>query len=267
MTNYPIRFATFLAPNMFPVYQFITNYVGEKLGCPTELIVGSSFDQFSAGQAEVGFICGLPYVHLARQRPSPVELLAAPVLHGGRYQGRPVYFSDVIVRRDSPYQTFADLRGCVWAYNDLDSHSGYNITRYRLVQMGETRGFFGRVIEAGSHQNSIRLLCAGEIDAAAIDSQVLAIELRDHPDLAPQLRVIDVLGPSPIQPVVAARQAPDSLKVDLQAILLAMGEDISALKRLAHGFVERFAPVVDSDYDPIREMLVAAESVGFMRIR
>jgi phosphonate transport system substrate-binding protein len=265
--TYPIRFATFLAPNMFPVYQFITDYVGEKLDCPTELIVGSSFDQFAAGQAEVGFICGLPYVQLARQSPPPVELLAAPVLQGARYQGRPVYFSDVVVRRDSSFQSFADLRGCVWAYNDLDSHSGYNVTRYRLVQMGETRGFFGRVVEAGSHQNSIRLLCTGEIDAAAIDSQVLAIELRDHPDLAPQLRVIDVLGPSPIQPVVVARQAPNSLKVDLEAILLAMGEDTAAQQRLAHGFVERFASVVDSDYDPIRTMLAAAEAIGFMKIR
>jgi ABC-type phosphate/phosphonate transport system substrate-binding protein len=79
--------------------------------------------------------------------------------------------------------------------------------------------------------------------------------------------VIDVLGPSPIQPVVVARQAPDSLKVDLEAILLAMGEDTAAQQRLAHGFVERFASVVDSDYDPIRTMLAAAEAIGFMKIR
>jgi phosphonate transport system substrate-binding protein len=261
-----IRFATFLAPNMLPVYQFIAEYAGQKLGCPTELTVGSSFDEFAAGQAEVGFICGLPYVQLAAQKLSPVELLAAPVLQGERYEGRPIYFSDVIVRRDSPYQTFANLRGCVWAYNEPASHSGYNVTRYRLVQMGETRGFFGRVIEAGSHQNSIRLLCAGEIDAAAIDSQVLAIELRDHPEIVDQLRMIDVLGPSPIQPVVTAKQLPDSLKADLRSVLLAMKDDPIAKSHLAHGFVERFALVEDSDYDPIREMLAAAESMKFMKV-
>jgi phosphonate transport system substrate-binding protein len=133
--------------------------------------------------------------------------------------------------------------------------------------MGETRGFFGRVVEAGSHQNSIRLVCTGEIDAAAIDTQVLAIELRDHPELAAQLRVIDVLGPSPIQPVVAASRLPDSLKAGLRAALLELGEDTSAQKHLAHGFVDRFVPVVDADYDPIREMLKAAESVEFMRLR
>ncbi len=267
MSLQPIRLATFLAPNMLPVYQFIATYVAEKLNHPTELSVGSSFDQFAAGQVDVGFICGLPYVLLARQSPPPVELLAAPVLAGERYQDRPIYFSDVIVHRDSPYQSFADLRGCTWAYNDPDSHSGYNITRYRLIQMGQTRGFFGRVVAAGWHQRAIQMVCAGEIDAAAIDSQVLAIELRDQPELAAQLRVIDTLGPAAIQPVVAASRLPDSLKTELQAILLTMSDDPVTRERLAHGFIRRFALVTDATYDDIREMLAAAEAIGFMTIK
>src|SRR5215213_2739449 len=107
----PLRFATFLAPSLWPVYQAITDYVGQRLGCPTTLVVGESFAAFAAGQADVGFICGLPYVHLTRHQPPPVELLAAPVLQGARYGDRPIYYSDVIVHRDSPFRTFADLRG------------------------------------------------------------------------------------------------------------------------------------------------------------
>ena len=198
-----LRIATFLAPNMLPVYEFIVDAIGRELGIDAELAVGSSFDQFGNGEFDAGFICGLPYVQLARQTPTPVELLAAPVISGDRYAGRPLYFSDVIVQRNSPARTFADLRGRSWAYNDLDSHSGYNLTRHHLLKMGETRGYFGRVVEAGFHQHAIRMVAAGEVDAAAIDSQVLAIELRDHPDLVAELRVFEVLGPSTIQPVVA----------------------------------------------------------------
>ncbi|GAB4420662.1 MAG: hypothetical protein Fur0044_17680 [Anaerolineae bacterium] len=252
---------------MFPIYQFIAAYVGEKLGCPTELTVGDSFDQFAAGRFEAGFICGLPYVQLVRQNPPPVDLLAAPVLQGERFQQRPIYFSDVIVRRDSPFQTFADLRGCAWAYNEPGSHSGYNVTRYRLVQMGETRGFFGRVIRAGSHQNCIRQVAAGKADAAAIDCQVLALALRDQPDLATKLRIIDALGPSPGLPVVAARHTPDRVKADLQAVLWEMETDPTARKWLARGFIEGFAPVSDTDYDVTRKMVRAAESAGFLRLK
>src|SRR5262245_45508563 len=99
MPAVPLRFATFLATNMLPVYRFITRRVAERLGRPTELTVGSCYEQLGA-EVDVGFVCGLPYVELARRADPPVEPLAAPVLQGERYAGRPVYFSDVIVRRD-----------------------------------------------------------------------------------------------------------------------------------------------------------------------
>lgn len=262
-----LRFASYLAPNMVEVYRFIAEDVGQQLGLATELSVGATFDQFARGQVDVGFICGLPYAQLTREPRPPVELLAAPVLQGARYGGRPIYFSDVIVRRDSPCQSFADLRGRVWAYNDPESHSGYNLTRAHLVSLGETRGFFGQVVAAGWHQRAIDLVVAGQVDASAIDSQVLAIELRDQPELGARLRVIATLGPSTIQPVVAARRLPEGPKADLRAVLLALGEEPRARERLAQGFVERFAAVTDSSYDDIRGMLAAAEAADFLTLK
>jgi phosphonate transport system substrate-binding protein len=140
--------------------------------------------------------------------------------------------------------------------------------------MGETGGFFGRVVEAGAHQRSIRLVADSalsreeeRVDASAVDSQVLAVELRDHPELAARLRVIDVLGPSSIQPVVAARRLSDRLKADLRAALLALGDDPQFRPRLAQGLVERFVAVDDATYDDIRAMLAAAEEKGFLVVR
>lgn len=267
MNSYTIRFATFLAPNMFPVYQCVTDSIGQWLGCRTELTTGASFAAFERGEVDVGFICGLPYVHLTRRSDPPVVLLAAPVLQGERYGDRPIYFSDVVVRRDSLYHAFAELRGCAWAYNDRESHSGYNITRYTLVRMGETRGFFGRVVEAGFHQEALRMVASGLVDASAIDSQVLAIELREHPALAERVRIIGALGPATIQPVVAAHHVPDTLKGELRAVLCAMGEDPDVRGMLDYGFVDRFVPIMDADYDDIRAMVAAAEAVGFVALR
>jgi phosphonate transport system substrate-binding protein len=81
---------------------------------------------------------------------------------------------------------------------------GYNITRYTLIRRSETLGFFGHVVEAGFHQEALWMVADGRVDASAIDSQVLAIELRDHPALAEHVRIIETLGPATIQPVVAA---------------------------------------------------------------
>lgn len=91
----PLVSATYLAPNNRALYQFITAAVGERLGMETRLEVGTSFSHLIDGQVDVAFLCGLPYVRLAKH----VEPLVAPVLAGDRYRGRPLYFSDVIVAR------------------------------------------------------------------------------------------------------------------------------------------------------------------------
>jgi phosphonate transport system substrate-binding protein len=193
--------------------------------------------------------------------------VAAPVLEGERYGGRPIYFSDVIVHRDSPFRSFLDLRGRSWAYNEPLSHSGYGITRYHLVQMGETNGFFGEVVEAGFHQEAIRMVARGEVDGSAIDSQVLAIELRDHPDLADRLRVVEALGPSTIQPVAVSKRVPEELREAIRGVLVSMAEDPSVRERLAPALVERFVSVDADSFNDIRMMLDACEAAGFLELR
>jgi phosphonate transport system substrate-binding protein len=259
----PLRFATFLAPNVLPVYRFLADRIAHRLGRPVELVVGTSFDQFQRGEADLGVLCGLPYVWLADRRPAPVEPLAAPVLAGERYGGHPVYYSDVIVHRGSPITCPEELRGCSWAYNEPASHSGHTVTLYSLVRMGARPGFFARVVEAGWHQRAIRLVLDGAVDAAAVDSQVLAVELRDHQRLAANLRVVGAFGPSTIQPVVAASRLPDQLKDEVRELLVGLGHDPSARPALAHGFIERFASVDDAAYDDIRAMLATIQAAGW----
>jgi len=258
----PLRFATFLAPNMLPVYRFLAARIADRLGRPVALLVGTSFDQFQRGEADLGVVCGLPYVWLADRQPRPVEPLAAPVLSGDRYDNRPVYYSDVIVRRDSPITCVEELRGCSWAYNEPASHSGHTVTLYSLVRMGARPGFFARVVQAGYHQRAIRLVDAGAVDAAAIDSQVLAVELRNHPDLE-GLRVVGSFGPSTIQPVVAASRLPDQLKDEIRELLVGLGDDPSARPALDHGFIQDFTTLDDAAYDDIRAMLAAIQAAGW----
>ena len=226
---------------------------------PARLVRGRSFAQLTDGSVDFAFVCGLPYVRLSGDG---VCAIAAPVVTGDRYGGRPIYFSDVIVPADSSARSFGDLRGSVWAYNEPDSHSGYLITLHHLLEMGETADFFDRWVRTGYHQESIRRVAAGEVDASAVDSQVLAVELRDHPELADRLRVIDVLGPSTIQPLVAAPGTTDSMRHDVQAGVCAVGADDEDRARLSACLVDRFAAIGDADYADIRAMLSAVEAAG-----
>ena len=262
-----LRFGTYLAPSVLPVYQAVTEEVGRRLGMATELVVETSYESCEKDENEVCFVCSLPYVTWERRGLDLAIPVAAPVLQGERYEGRPIYFSDVIVHRDSPLRSFLDLRGRSWAYNEPLSHSGYGITRYHLAQLGETSGFFGKVVEAGFHQEAIRMVARGEVDGAAIDSQVLAVELRDHPDLAEQVRVVEGLGPSTIQPVAVSRRVPTDLRDAIRDVLLTMADDPGVRQSLDVGLVERFVAVGPESYDDIRMMVDACEAAGFVELR
>jgi phosphonate transport system substrate-binding protein len=262
-----LTFATYLAPNVLPLYEAVVEVVGRRHGIPTDLVIETSYESCRRDIYEACFVCSLPYLTFEREGIAPARPVAAPVLRGDRYGGRPIYFSDVIVARGAPFHSFEDLEGRSWAYNEPLSWSGYGITRYHLVSLGRTDGFFGEVVEAGFHEEAIRLVAKGEVDASAIDSQVLAVALRDDPALHEALRVIDSLGPSTIQPVAVSNRVPADLRRGIVDALLSMSEDPRARPGLDAGLVERFVPVGPSDYDDIRRMLDATEAAGFTVLR
>jgi phosphonate transport system substrate-binding protein len=216
---------------------------------------------FDLGEIEILWLCGLPYVHKADLAQDSMEILAVPVPAGRRYGARPVYFSDVVVRTSSPFRSFMDLRGGSWAYNEPRSHSGFNVVRSYLAQLGENSGFFGAVYQSGAHTASLEMVLSREVDWAAIDSTVLEWSEARYAGLMDQIRVIDSLGPSPIPPWVVSKRIPAFLRMELRALLLGMERDPAARPILEHGRIARFVAAQDSDYDPIRCMAARAAQV------
>lgn len=259
-------FGTFLAPNIMPVYQTITDVIGKRLGLTTELVVETSYDNCRKDVNDVCFVCSLPYVMFEREGITPATPVAAPVIQGSRYRGKPIYFSDVIVHTDSDIDSFADLRGRSWAINETLSHSGYGITRYHLVELGETKGFFSEVIEAGFHETAIQMVRDGDVDASAIDSQVLEVAFRDDPGLSSSLRLVESLGPSTIQPIAISNRIDAELRRAILDVLLVLHLDPTAKKNLDIGLVDFFTPVGPHSYDDIRRMVDACEAAGFMEL-
>jgi phosphonate transport system substrate-binding protein len=260
-----LNISSWLAPNTDAPCHDITAYLDKRLDTTTKFVGDISWPErerlLHAGEIHVCWICGLPYVHQADQPEPIIELLVAPVMAGDRYGNRPVYFSDVVVRRHSPYHTFADLRGAVWAYNESSSHSGYNLTRYHLARLGHSAGFFGRALAAGTHQAALQMVMKGTADAAAIDTMVLDFERQQRPQMAGQIRVVETLGPSPVPPWVVRRDVPPGLRQELRALLVTMTDDGEGKEILQRWGMARLETAVDSNYDPIRHMARVAAPV------
>ena len=261
-----IRLLTYLSPGL-PIALFgavadhlrrcpdlagcgITLASEEGISGPDSGLVARSEDPFSRGEADVGFVCAWTYQGLhGRQRP-PAELLGvAPVFEDERARGRPVYFCDVVVRRDSPAGSFWDLEGGAWAYNDTSSLSGYGALVDKLGSPDRVEAFFRRTVQSGSHPESIRLVADGKADAASIDSNALRGLFEQVPDLGDEVRVLESWGPYPTQPVVVRSNLDQDLKAALRESLLGIEADPVTSSEIAPFGLKRFAAVGEEDYD------------------
>lgn len=244
----------------------LARYLAERLAIPVRFVQDISWQeriqQLDRGAIDIAWICGTPYVHRFDRTQPTVTLLAAPVQAAARYGDRPIYFSDVVVRADSPFQQFEDLRGTRWGYNEPNSHSGYFLFRSYLAARGETTAFFGRLVETGAHQQSLEQILSGQLDASAIDSTVLDLVLRGEPSIASHIRVIATLGPSSSPPWVASTRLEPALCDHVRGALLSAHRDERGLVALAAGGLARFAAVADHDYDDIRHMAAQADQAG-----
>jgi len=252
-----------MSDNHQPFFQGVAEYLeqcaGIRMAFVTDRLWKDRERMLDRGQAQIAFICGLLYAWRADQ----LDLLAAPVMRAARYGDQPVYFSDVVVRSDSAFTSFDSLRGAMWAYNEPDSWSGCVALRAHIAARGETRSYCGRVLESGAHLRSLQMILEGAIDAAAIDSTVLELELARRPALAEQIRIVDSIGPSAFPPAVARREVPDVIKRHLRDALLGMHEHEQGAAILAAGMAARFAAIHDADYDDIRRKARLAEQVQF----
>ncbi len=182
-------------------------------------------------------------------------------------KNKPVYYSYLIVHKDSKYKSFSDLRGRTFTYGDEISNSGYNMPRAHLIDLGETAGFFGKVVRSGSHEESIRMVALGLADISAVDSIVYDYDLVKNPEYVQQTKILKVLGPAGTPPVVASTKLPLPLREKIRDIFLGMENDPAGKLILEKALLDRFAIVDDSHYDSIRKMYKQAQDSGYQVIQ
>ncbi|MDZ8184468.1 MAG: PhnD/SsuA/transferrin family substrate-binding protein [Nostoc sp. ChiSLP02] len=254
-----LRLVSYLAPNWFGFYQAIATYLNHVLKVEVELQQGDrdplEDPLLFQDQIDLAFICGLPLIRYSQIISNQFQVLVAPVMKSSRYSNSPIYYADVIVNADSNIKKFADLTGKTFCYNDPGSNSGYNLLCHRLTKETYPENFFGKTLQSGSHQRSIRWVLEGLADCAAIDSVVLEQELKDFPELSQHLRVVEALGPSPMPPLAVAQHLSISLIEQMQLALL---QPDTRMQRVMKQFdVRRFAPVKLADYEILKQIYSA----------
>ena len=211
------------------------------------------------------FMCGFPYARRDR-RP---QLIGAPVPSPARYGGRPIYFTDFVVRAESPYQSLENTFGGRFAYTTEGSHSGYNAARHHLLAHRTTnrQALYAQVVgPLITPRRAVEAVLGGNADVAPVDSYSLDLMRRHTPDLVAVLRVVASTMAAPIPPIVASPGMPGDACRRLTAALLSVhrSPDISDLREVL--LLSRFEPVQPADYEVLVERSRVAEEAGYPRI-
>ena len=201
----------------------------------------------------LAMMCGLPFA----QRGERPTLVAAPIPSPARYGGKPVYFTDIVVRADAPYRTLEDTFGGVIGYTLADSMSGGVALRHHLAPYRQAKGsrlYRQAVGELINARGVIAALAEGRIDAGPLDSYYHDLLKAHDPDFAAQVRTLASTAALPIPPLVATAALPAETLQALRAALLASTTAAELAPLMQRLLLAGFAFPDPNDYTPLAAM-------------
>lgn len=236
----------------YAYYKALLDYIGDSLKMKTNFIEKESYAEVNAlleeGKIDVAFVCGGPYID--GHEKFGLELLAAPQING-----ETVYYSYIIVHKDSNINRFEQLRGKTFVFADPMSNSGKAYPTYLLKEMGETpETFFREYLYSYAHDASIRAVAEGLVDGGAVDSLVWNYMEKQGSPFTKNSRLIKTSPPYGIPPVVARPTLGKDLKKKIRQILLDMHHHERGKDVLEKMSIDKFVRIDDSNYDSIREV-------------
>jgi ABC-type phosphate/phosphonate transport system substrate-binding protein len=245
-------------PQAKAAWKRVLAWVIEKAGLEWELLDYDApaplSDLWARDDLGAAMMCGLPY---SQRRPRP-KIVAAPVPSPARYGGRPIYFTDIVVRSDAKYSKLEDTFGAVVGYTLEDSMSGCIALRYHLLQYGNRSPFslYRKAVGGLIHgRRVIEALVAGTIDVGPLDSYYHDLLIRNDPATAARVRIVATTASAPIPPLVATGAVSGAELGRLRSALLAVHDAGELQAERETLLLSRFAVPEPSDYDVLDDIL------------
>jgi ABC-type phosphate/phosphonate transport system substrate-binding protein len=179
----------------------------------------------------------------------------------------PTYSSVILTRIEYSGRSLNDFRGGVAVFSRPYSHAGYNAFRGLIAPLAGGQPFFAKVINAGSHLDSIACIARGEGDLATIDCIVYAFVSRFRPQMLSGTCTLGYTAAAPAAPYVAPIGASaDTLARLRRAVGDALADPSLAAAR-SDLFIASFSFDDAPDYDCISALEKAAKQHGYPVLR
>lgn len=232
----------------------LAEYLSKELGVRVIIDVPKDFDTWrkEAEARRFDIVYTNPYLYVLLKKAVPeteVIAISSEAEIGDEIRGT------IIVLRDSPIKSIADLRGRTVAATDAGSAGAY------LVQMG-------MLSRAGVKKGDVTVIFERRRDPVAqavLDGKAVAGFIRDDDfdriAAGPErFRRLGVSDPIPNWPIaISDKMDPAMAKKLRDAILKLRRGDLRTISVLGPARIVGFTPVTDKEYDIMRE---AAKAIG-----
>ena len=239
--------------------ELMRKYFQDVLQLEVEVRIPTSYiaivEAFGSKRVDIALMNPFGYI-LAHDKYGAIAKLR------GVYKGRSEYRSQILVKKDSPFQKVEDLQGKTFSFVDPTSTSGYLLPAKIFKEKKIT---FKETVFAGKHDTSVTMLYQGKVDAAAtyyapddegIPQDARKLVKKQFPDVFEKTRILLITDPIPSEPVVFRKDLPAELSEKLLKTMLDFSqtkEGGAVLETLYH--TNGFRRTSDEDYAPIRAIL------------
>ena len=246
-----------VTPEVAALWRSLLAAVLEKAGEPVDIVDHAPpapiSELWQRPDKAAVFMCGLPY-SLAVPRP---ELVVAPIPSPSAYGGRACYWTDLVVRADSPFQSLEQTFGHRLALTTPESQSGYAAPLHALMAYCSDRPLDREIIEPRfTPLGALTAVIDNKAEVAPLDSYALALLGKYAPDLTGQVRVIKSTEPTAIPALVAAGPAPAMVS----AAFLAADDSLATRAVMDQLLLRRFARPEVTAYDALRERFLTMQA-------
>lgn len=213
-------------------------YLEAGLGRPVTISISKNYDEIlkKIEAKEVDLAVLPPAVNLEAFD----RLKARPLGYGVYNNGQFSYTALVLVKKDSPVKSLADLKGKKIGYVDKFSASGYLYPRAMLHQAGLKEGEVAEVFH-GNHLDAMDALDAGKVEAAGT-YELMFEEAKSAKRKLADYRVIAESEPIPSEALVGTASLDDKTAAKVSELLLDFYHARKGKKELEGGMYSSFIP-------------------------
>jgi len=225
------------------MYYPIIKWACEKAGYKSRMVIVHSYDALTKALKEeivdAGWFSPFAYVE-ARETLDNIIPIATPIVNG-----RASYDGYIITSRKTGIRSLKDLKGKRFGFVDPKSASGYLFSKYALLQEGiNPEKDFKEVLFLGSHDNVIRAVLQGEVDAGATYNEALERAKEQGIDTS-DIVILNTVKDIPKDAIVLLKRLPYDFVEKFKEALLSFKQ-----AKGIQGFIE----AKDERYDIIRKV-------------